>query len=154
MEYHGLQTYINTRHSTFSHRFSQSTFCSCGVDMAWFCSFWDKSFSRKDNMQRHLISKHLNTSLSPFHTAPMRNKSVRGFFSSILLPAWLQGWPSRERQSGFDLFTTGIRIAWNSSDWFESFSPLNNVWIDRPLMPSRMSLTTRKPGSDFDWLIV
>ena len=26
--------------------------------------------------------------------------------------------------------------AWNSSDCFESFSPLNNVWIDRPLMPS------------------
>ena len=27
-------------------------------------------------------------------------------------------------------------VAWNSSDCFESFSPLNNVWIDRPLMPS------------------
>ena len=28
------------------------------------------------------------------------------------------------------------RLAWNSSDCFESFSPLNNVWIDRPLMSS------------------
>ena len=28
------------------------------------------------------------------------------------------------------------QVAWNSSDSFESFSPLNNVWIDRPLMPS------------------
>ena len=27
-------------------------------------------------------------------------------------------------------------LAWNSSDCFESFSPLNNVWIDRPLIPS------------------
>ena len=27
-------------------------------------------------------------------------------------------------------------LAWNSSDCFESFSPLNNVWIDQPLMPS------------------
>ena len=27
-------------------------------------------------------------------------------------------------------------IAWNSSDCFESFFPPNNVWIDRPLMPS------------------
>ena len=27
-------------------------------------------------------------------------------------------------------------IAWNSSDCFESFSSLNNVWIDRLLMPS------------------
>ena len=28
------------------------------------------------------------------------------------------------------------KVARNSSDYFESFSPLNNVWIDRPLMPS------------------
>ena len=27
-------------------------------------------------------------------------------------------------------------LAWNSPDCFESLSPLNNVWIDRPLMPS------------------
>ena len=36
-------------------------------------------------------------------------------------------------------FITGVwtaSVAWNSSDCFESFSPLNNVWIDRPLMPS------------------
>ena len=29
-----------------------------------------------------------------------------------------------------------FQLAWNSSDCFESFSPLNNVWIDRPLMLS------------------
>ena len=29
-----------------------------------------------------------------------------------------------------------VYLAWNSSDCFESFSPLNNVWIDQPLMPS------------------
>ena len=28
-----------------------------------------------------------------------------------------------------------IDLAWISSDCFESFSPLSNVWIDRPLMP-------------------
>ena len=33
-------------------------------------------------------------------------------------------------------------VAWNSSDCFELFSPLNNVWIDRPLMSCR---------SDRDW---
>ena len=27
-------------------------------------------------------------------------------------------------------------LAWNSSDCFESFSALNNVWIDGPLMLS------------------
>ena len=45
-------------------------------------------------------------------------------------------------------------VAWISSDSFESFSPLSKVWIDRPLMPSSDVITTRKPGSDFDWLIV
>ena len=31
--------------------------------------------------------------------------------------------------------------------------PLSNVWIDRLLTPSS-DVTTQKPGSDFDWLIV
>ena len=44
-------------------------------------------------------------------------------------------------------------IAWISDDYFESFSPLSNVWIDRPLMPSS-DVTTRKPSSIIDWLIV
>ena len=35
-----------------------------------------------------------------------------------------------------DMFKSRSQVAWNSSDCFESFSPLNNVWIDRPLMPS------------------
>ena len=30
----------------------------------------------------------------------------------------------------------GKRLAWNSSDCSELFSPLNHVWINRPLMPS------------------
>ena len=34
------------------------------------------------------------------------------------------------------------------------FSPLSNVWIDQPLMPSSGVTTSRKPGGDFDWLIV
>ena len=34
------------------------------------------------------------------------------------------------------LFRLTCLLAWNSSDCFESFSPLNNVWIDGPLMPS------------------
>ena len=33
------------------------------------------------------------------------------------------------------------------------FSPLSNIWIDRPLMPSS-KFTTWKPGSDLDWLII
>ena len=50
MEFHDLQTYMNAKRSTFF----QSTFCSCGVDMNWFCTFCDKSFNRKENMQKAL----------------------------------------------------------------------------------------------------
>ena len=36
---------------------------------------------------------------------------------------------------------------------FESDTPIRDVLMDEQLMPSR-DVTTRKPGSDFDWLIV
>ena len=39
--------------------------------MNWFCSVCEKSFSRKDNMQRHVMSKHRNAGLTPFQTVPM-----------------------------------------------------------------------------------
>ena len=42
-------------------------------------------------------------------------------------------------------------LAWISSDCFESFSSLSDVWIDQPLTLYRDVTTTRKPGSDFDW---
>ena len=32
--------------------------------MSWFCSVCEKSFSRKDNMQRQVMSKHCNAGLS------------------------------------------------------------------------------------------
>ena len=46
----------------------------------------------------------------------------------------ISNWPQTQKFSQFLENTGGL--AWNSSDCFESFSPLNNVWIDRPLMPS------------------
>ena len=36
--------------------------------------------------------------------------------------------------------------------YFKLFSPLSNVWINRPLMLSS-DVTTLKPGSGFDWLM-
>ena len=39
--------------------------------MSWFCSVCEKSFSRKDNMQRHVMFKHRNAGLTPFQTVPM-----------------------------------------------------------------------------------
>ena len=40
-------------------------------------------------------------------------------------------------------------LAWISDDYFESLSPLSNVWIDQSLILST-DVTTRKPGSDVD----
>ena len=39
--------------------------------MSWFCSVCEKSFSRKDNMQRHVMFKHRNAGVTPFQTVPM-----------------------------------------------------------------------------------
>ena len=52
--------------------------------MSWFCSVCEKSVSRKDGMQRHVMSKHRNAGLTPFQTIPMPLKNVSGFASSIL----------------------------------------------------------------------
>ena len=54
-----------------------SKFCSWGVDMSWFCSVWEKSFSRKDRMQRHVMSKHRNVGLTRFQKVPFSQKCQR-----------------------------------------------------------------------------
>ena len=45
--------------------------------MSWFCSVCEKSFSRKDDMQRHVMSKHRNVGLTPFQTVPFSQKCQR-----------------------------------------------------------------------------
>ena len=40
------------------------------VNMSWLCSVCEKSFSRKDSMQRHAMSKHSNAGVNPFQTVP------------------------------------------------------------------------------------
>ena len=47
--------------------------------MSWFCSVCEKSFSRKDSMQRHAISKHRNAGLTPFQTVPMSSQKCQRF---------------------------------------------------------------------------
>ena len=47
--------------------------------MSWFCSVCEKSFSRKDSMQRHVMSKHRNAGLTPFQTVPMFSLKCQQF---------------------------------------------------------------------------
>ena len=57
----------------------QSPFCSWGVNMSWLCSVCEKYFSRKDNMQRHVMSKHRNAGLTPFQTVPIFSQKCQRF---------------------------------------------------------------------------
>ena len=52
-----------------------------------------------------------------------------------------------------NLIHVSWNLAWISHNYFESFSPLSNVWINRWLMSSS-DTTSPKPGSCFDWLSV
>ena len=84
--------------------FSQSTFCSWGVDMSWLCSVFEKSFSRKDSMQRHVMSKHHNVGLTPFQTVPIFSQKCQRFRFEHLSPPWLPEWPGPEKRPGFDRY--------------------------------------------------
>ena len=48
--------------------------------MSWFCSVCEKSFSRKDSMQRHVMSKHRNAGLTPFQTVPIFSQKCQRFY--------------------------------------------------------------------------
>ena len=56
--------------------FSRSTLCSWEVDMSWFCSVCEKSLSRKDSMQRHVMAKQRKACLTLFQTVAMPSKNM------------------------------------------------------------------------------
>ena len=47
--------------------------------MSWFCSVCEKFFSRKDSMQRHVMSKHRNAGLTPFEAVAMFSQKCQRF---------------------------------------------------------------------------
>ena len=59
--------------------FSRSTLCSWEVDMRWFCSVCEKSLSRKDSMQRHVMTKQRKACLTPFQTVAIPSKKYQRF---------------------------------------------------------------------------
>ena len=79
--------------------------------MSWFCSVCEKSFSRKDSMQRHAMSKHRNAGLTPFQTVPMSSQKCQRFrfehpFTSMIAGITI----SREKWPGFYLYY--IKLHW------------------------------------------
>ena len=47
--------------------------------MSRFCSVCEKLFSRKDSMQRHVMSKHRNAGLTPLQTVPIFSQKCQRF---------------------------------------------------------------------------
>ena len=47
--------------------------------MSWFCSVCEKSFSRKDSMQKRVMSKHRNAGRTSFQIVPMPSKKCQRF---------------------------------------------------------------------------
>ena len=60
----------------------------------------------------------------------------------------MQQFKQAKKDGKTDYFSMA-ELAWISDDYFESLSPLSNVWIDQSLILST-DVTTRKPGSDVD----
>ena len=94
--------------------------------MSWFCSVCEKSFSRKDNMQRHVMSKHRNAGLAPFQTVPMFSQKCQRFrfkhpFTSMIArvtgsgkKAWVR---SLLQQASETIYPSPERIVWCYSQW-------------------------------------
>ena len=88
--------------------------------MSWFCSVCEKSFSRKDSMQRHVMSKHSNVGLTPFQTVPFSQKCQRFRFEHPLTSmiagmtrsgktAWVR---SLLQQASETIYSPPERIVW------------------------------------------
>ena len=94
--------------------------------MSWFCSVCEKSFSRKDSMQRHVMSKHRNAGLTPFQTVPIFSQKCQRFrfehpFTSMIAgmtgsgkTAWVR---SLLQQASETIYPSPERILWCYSQW-------------------------------------
>ena len=109
MEFHGLQTYMNAKRSNFF----QSTFCSCGADMNWFCTFCDKSLNRKENNAKDTLFSNF-AMLSPYFLQVLCVYSGFVASASILLPAWVR---SLLQQTSESIYLHPERIVWYYSQW-------------------------------------
>ena len=101
--------------------------------MSWFCSVCEKSFSRKDNMQRHVMSKHRNASLTPFQTVPTFSQKCQRFrvenpFTSMIAGMTGSGKtarvPSLLRQASETIYPSAERIFWCYSQWQPAYTQM------------------------------
>ena len=100
--------------------------------MSWFCSVCEKSFSRKDSMQRHVMSKHHNVGLTPFQTVPFSQKCQRFRFehpfTSMIAgmtgsgkTAWVR---SLLQQASEAIYLSPERIIWCYLQWQSAYTEM------------------------------
>ena len=101
--------------------------------MGWFCSVCEKSFSRKDSMQWHVMSKHRNAGLTPFETVAMFSQKCQRFcfeypFTSMIAgmtasgkPAWVR---SLLQQASETTYPPPERIVWCYSQWLSAYTQM------------------------------
>ena len=102
--------------------------------MSWFCSFCEKSFSRKDNMQRHMFNKHNESpSFTPFRAMPFSPEKCQRFrfqhpFTSRIAgmtgsgkTAWVR---SLLQQASETIHPPPERIVWCYSQWQPAYTEM------------------------------
>ena len=94
--------------------------------MNWFCSVCEKSSSRKDSMQRHVMSKQRNAGLTPLQTVLKFSQKCQRFrferpFTSMIAGmagsgkmAWVR---SLSQQTSETIYPPLERIVWCYSQW-------------------------------------
>ena len=102
--------------------------------MSWFCSVCEKSFSRKDSMQRHVMSKHRNAGITQFQTVPtVFSQKCQRFrfehpFTSMIAgmtgsgkTAWVR---SLLQQASETIYPPPERIVWCYSQWQPAYTQM------------------------------
>ena len=101
--------------------------------MSWFCSVCEKSFSRKDSMQRHVMSKHRNAGLTPFETVAMFAQKCQRFcfehpFTSMIAGMTGSGKTASVRsllqQASETIYASPERIVWCYSQWQPAYTQM------------------------------
>ena len=72
--------------------------------MNWFCSICEKSFSRKDNMQRYVTSKRRNLGLTPFQTVAMSSQKCQRLRFEHPFTCLIAGMTVSKKRPGFYLY--------------------------------------------------
>ena len=101
--------------------------------MNWFCSVSKKSFSRKDGMQRHVMSKHRKAGLTLLQTVPMFSQKCQRFcfehpFTSMIAGMTGSGKTASVRsllqQASETIYASPERIVWCYSQWQPAYTQM------------------------------